>query len=112
MVAPIDKTELRAAGLTHCHPGVGRPHGGRVAQLVPHVEGAGDLVQVDEGRLPAPVVFNSTVESVQPVISFLDTPRNKPAGASAMTWSSTYVLLVLLILPNNNLTCLAWMTGS
>ena len=35
-----------------------------------------------------------------------------PAGASAMTWSSTYVLLVLLILPNNNLTCLAWMTGS
>ena len=77
MVAPVDQTELRAAGLTHCYPGVGRPHGGRVAQLVPHVEGAGDLVQVDEGRLPAPVVFNSTVESVQPVISFLDTPRNK-----------------------------------
>ena len=38
--------------------------------------------------------------------------REKPAGASAMTWSSTYVSLVLLILPNNNLTCLAWMTGS
>ena len=36
----------------------------------------------------------------------------KPAGASAMTWSSTYVLLVLLILPKNNLTCLDWMTGS
>ena len=37
---------------------------------------------------------------------------NKPAGASAMTWSSTYILLVLLILPKNNLTCIDWMTGS
>ena len=38
--------------------------------------------------------------------------EKQPAGASAMTWSSTYVLLVLLILPKNNLTCLDWMTGS
>ena len=74
---PVDQTELRAAGLTHRHSRVRGPHWGGVAQLVPHVEGAGDLVQADEGRLPAPVVFNSTVESVQPVISFLDTPRNK-----------------------------------
>ena len=36
----------------------------------------------------------------------------KPAGASAMTWSSTYVLLVLLILPKNNLTGLDRITGA
>ena len=41
-----------------------------------------------------------------------DEMKRKPAVASAMTWSSTYVLLVLLILPKNNLTCLDWMTGS
>ena len=75
MVAPVDQTELRATGLTHRHPGVGGPHWGRVPQLVSHVERGGDLVQVDEGRLPAPVVLYGTVQSVQPVISLLDTPK-------------------------------------
>ena len=77
VVAPVDQTELRAAGLTHRHPGVRGPHGGRVSQLVSHVQRTGDLVQVDEGRLPAPVVLYGTVEGVQPVISLLDTPTHK-----------------------------------
>ena len=78
VVSPVDQTELRAAGLTHGHPGVGGPHRGRVPQLVPHVERGGDLlVQVDEGRLPAPVVLYGTIEGVQPVISFLDIPKHK-----------------------------------
>ena len=77
VVAPVDQTELRAAGLTHRDPGVGGPHWGRVAQLVPHVERTGDLVEADEGRLPAPVVLYGTVQSVQPVISLLDTPTHK-----------------------------------
>ena len=75
-MSPAHQTELRAAGLTHRHSRVRGPHWGGVAQLVPHVERAGDLVQADEGRLPAPVVLYGAVESVQPVISLLDTSRN------------------------------------
>ena len=74
-MAPVDQTELRATGLTHCDPSIWGPHWGRVAQLVPHVEWAGDLVKADESRLPAPVVLYGTVQSVQPVISLLDTPK-------------------------------------
>ena len=37
---------------------------------------------------------------------------NKPAGASAMTWLSTYVLLVLLILPKNNSHAQIWQQGA
>ena len=45
-------------------------------------------------------------------IDKLEENNAQPAGASAMTWSSTYVLLVLLILPKTNLTCSDLTPGS
>ena len=43
---------------------------------------------------------------------FMKHDIKQPAVASAMTWSSTYVLLVLLIQPKHNLTGLDRIAGS
>ena len=72
----VNEAELGGAGLAHGHPGVGDPDRGRVPQLVAGVVRAQVVVQAHECRLPAPVVLDGTVQSVQPVISLLDIPGN------------------------------------
>ena len=76
VVSPVHQGELGGAGLTHGDPGVWYPDRSSVSQLVVRSEGTVH-VQRDKGGLPAPVVLNSTVESIQPIIPLLNTPARE-----------------------------------
>ena len=58
------------------------------------------------------ILISNGLEVVAVAGDFYVNKVMKPAVASAMTWSSTYVLLVLLIQPKNNLTGLDRITGN
>ena len=75
-MSPVDEAELRGAGLAHRDPRVGDPDRGRVPELVAGVVRAQVVVQAHEGGLPAPIVLDSAVQRVQPIIPLLDIPEN------------------------------------
>ena len=74
-MSPEDEGELSRAAAAHGDPGVGDPHRGRVPQPAQGPGGARHLIQTHEGRLPAPVILNSAVQGVQPVIPLLNVPE-------------------------------------
>ena len=72
---PEDEGELDTAAAAHGDAGVGDPDRGRVPQPPQRPGGARHLLQAHEGRLPASVILDGAVQSVQPVIPLLDVPE-------------------------------------